>query len=481
MADGPPTNGLALPNPVTDSSLPTAAATHSRRATLAGALLAIVFLLVASLLTLGRPLIRSDGLAYFMWLQSVARDHDLDLANQAAQFGDLNTYQVFYNEATGEYATVFPYGTAFLYLPSYWLASLANRLPLFHINDAYFVQLQGAPFAYGFFFLIWTALCALGAVALAFLSALKLSGTAASLMSSVALFLATPLLYYSTIEPYMSHVPGTLLIALVIYILVAHRHRSASWFFMGFLLGVAFLVRWQLALYALPIGLWAMVQREWRKVLSLGVGFALLAWHLPFTWWRMYGSPWVVPAAIQGQQEFLAWPVYIREVLISPQRGLFLWSPLIILALAGPGFLLRKEKGLSITLLLMFVLQVLMNASLHDWGGGWAFGLRRMTELYPVWVVGLASLVHGSWSWPSRAAWAGMARWAVPALVILAVVFGLLLLFSHVNYVNTNLAHPEGGPLWDELEYQFTQSNLRITVQVVKEHYGVWAWSRPGP
>jgi hypothetical protein len=47
--------------------------------------------------------------------------------------------------------------------------------------------------------------------------------------------------------------------------------------------------------------------------------------------------------------------------------------------------------------------------------------------------------------------------------------------------VNTNLARPEGGPLWDELEYQFTQSNLRITVQVVKEHYGVWAWSRPGP
>ncbi|HJX37377.1 MAG TPA: hypothetical protein VJ714_02135, partial [Anaerolineae bacterium] len=88
----------------------TATSKRSRRNPLAGALLAILALLVISFLTLGRPLIRSDGLAYFMWLQSVARDHDLDLANQAAQFAALNTYQVFYNEATDQYATVFPYG-----------------------------------------------------------------------------------------------------------------------------------------------------------------------------------------------------------------------------------------------------------------------------------------------------------------------------------------------------------------------------------
>ena len=108
----------------------------------------IIAVLVVSFVALDRPLIRSDGLAYFMWLHSVAADHDLDLANQASRFADVNSYQVFLNEETGQYASVFPYGSAFLYLPTYWLASAANRLPQFHINDAYFIQHQGVVFPY---------------------------------------------------------------------------------------------------------------------------------------------------------------------------------------------------------------------------------------------------------------------------------------------------------------------------------------------
>ena len=468
-------------NPVRADLHPTDTSQRRRRALLVGPPLVIVAILLVCFLALDRPLIRSDGLAYFMWLQSVARDYDLDLANQAAQFSDLNSYQVFLDEETGEYASVFPYGSAFLYLPTYWLASAANRLPQFHINDTYFLQHQGATFPYSFFLMLGTNLFALLAVILAFFSADRLTSPGAALLSSVALFLSTPLLYYATIEPYMSHVPGTLLMALVIYILVRHRQHAASWFFMGLILGVALLVRWQLALYAIPIGLLSLAERQWRKPLLLALGFLLLAWHLPFSWWRMFGSPWVVPAAIQGQQAFLAGPIYVKEVLLSPERGLLLWSPLTVLALAGLALLFRTHRSLSATFALMFLLQVLINASLYDWGGGWAFGMRRMTELYPVWVIGLATLLHSAYSVDTTTVWSKWARWGVTALVLLAVAFGLLLLFSHLNYVNTNLAHPEGGPLWEEVKYQFTQSDFRITAQVIEEHYGIWAWRMPGP
>jgi hypothetical protein len=452
-----------------------------RRAPLLICPLILVAILLISFLALDRPLIRSDGLAYFMWLQSVARDHDLDLGNQVAQFGELNSYQVFVNEQTGEYASVFPYGSAFLYLPTYWLASAANRLPLFHINDAYFLQHQGATFPYSCFLMLGTNLFALLAAILAYFSALRLSSPGASLLSSVALFLSTPLLYYATIEPYMSHASGTLLIALMIYLLVGYRKSSPAWFFMGLILGMAFLVRWQLALCALPLGLLALSTRQWRKLMLLAAGFLVLGWHLPYTWWRMYGTPWVVPAAIQGQQEFLSAPVYVSEVLLSPERGLILWSPLVLLALIGLVLLFRKHQDLSLILGLMIVLQVLMNASLHDWGGGWAYGMRRMTELYPVWVIGLATLLHTTQSASRTAAWGKWARSITVSLVILGILFGLLLLVSHLNYINTNLDHPEGGPIWEEISYQFTASDLRITAQVIREHYGVWAWSRPGP
>jgi hypothetical protein len=463
-----------IPQPVRTSLQP-------QRTPLASFCLVLLAVLMVSFLALDRPLIRSDGLAYFMWLQSVARDHDLDLANQSSQFAALNSYQVFYNEETGQHASVFPYGSAFLYLPTYWLASAANQLTLFHVNDSYFLQHQGATFPYSFFFMLGTNLFAFLAVLVAFLSAARLSSPAASLMSSLALFIATPLLYYATIEPYMSHVPGTLLIALVVYILVRHRERSTCWFFLGLLLGIALLVRWQLALYAIPVGMLALAKRQWRKLLYLILGFLLLAWHLPFTWQRMFGSPWVVPAAIQGQQAFLSGPIYIKEVLLSPERGLLLWSPLVLLALIGLALLFREHRALSVTLILMILLQLLMNASLFDWGGGWAFGMRRMTELYPVWVVGLATLVHRANSIPSTRLARRTGSCIITSLVIVGVLFALVLLLSHLNYVNTNLAHPEGGPLWEEIKYQFTESDLRITAQVVKEHYGLWAWRKPGP
>jgi hypothetical protein len=452
-----------------------------QRTVLVSSLLVILVVLLLSFLTLDRPLIRSDGLAYFMWLQSVARDYDLYLDDQAIEMGALNSYQVFYNEETDQYASVFPYGSAFLYLPTYWLASAANRLPFLHINDSYFLQHQGATFPYSFSMMLGTNLFALLAVLVTYLCAARLTSPAAAVVSAVALFLGTPLLYYSTIEPYMSHVPGTLLTALVIYILVTHREQTASWFFMGFLLGVALLVRWQLALYAVPIGLLALVKGQWRKLLLFVLGFLILGWHLPFMWHRMFGSPWVVPAAIQGGQAFLSGPIYVWEVLLSPQRGLLLWSPLVLLALVGLALLFREHRELSVTLFLMFLLQVLMNASLYDWGGGWAFGMRRMTELYPVWVVGLATLLHRLYSVAGGARYRRAVRWGITALIVAGVLFGLVLLLSHLNYVNTNLAHPEGGPLWEEMRYQFTQSDLLITAQVVKEHYGFWAWSKPGP
>jgi hypothetical protein len=441
----------------------------------------IVLVLGLCFLALDRPLIRSDGLAYFMWLQSVAADHDLDLANQAEKFGDLNSYQVFLNEETGQYASVFPYGSAFLYLPWYWLASVANTFSLFHVNDQYFLQHQGAVFPYSFFPMLGTNLLALLAVILAFFTARRVSSPGASLLSALALFLGTPFLYYATIEPFMAHVPGTFLTVLLIYLLVGHRERTAAWFFMGLVSGIALLVRWQLALFAVPIALLGLVNGQWRRLLLFATGFLLLAWHLPFSWLRMYGKPWVVPAAVQGQQAFLAGPVYVREVLLAPERGLLIWSPLVVLALIGLVLLLRRQARLSVTLALMFLLQVLMNASLHDWGGGWAFGMRRMTEMYPIWVIGLATLLEAGCSTANGRAWGSALRRGMVALVLLGVVLGLLTLASHVNYVNTNLDHPEGSALWEEIRYQLVDSDFRITAQVIWEHSGIWAWTMPGP
>jgi hypothetical protein len=53
-------------------------------------LLFVLGLILLSLVALDRPLIRGDGLAYYMWLDSIAGDGDMDLSNQADRFAHVN-------------------------------------------------------------------------------------------------------------------------------------------------------------------------------------------------------------------------------------------------------------------------------------------------------------------------------------------------------------------------------------------------------
>jgi len=459
------------------------------------ALAVLVWLVLGSCLVLDRPLVRGDGLAYFMWLDSMARDWDLDLTNQAAKFAQVNTYQVFLNSKTGRYASAFPFGSALLWVPWYWLSTAADHLPLLHVNDAYFVQHQGVTLAFSFFPMLGTNLYALAAVVLAYLAARRLASHKAALVTALTLFWGTPLWYYATVEPFSSHVAGTLAVSLLLYLCVrwrvpsqpappGHPERSEGthawwlWLLAGLAAGLAALVRWQLALYALPLGAVLLWKREGRLLASFGVGFVALAWLVPYSWWRMFGSPWVIPAAEQNRSAFLVWPTHLGQVLFSGEKGLFVWAPLTALALLGLVVLYRKQRDLSLGLAAMFVLQALINASVYDWWAGWGFGMRRMAEAYPVFVIGLAALLSSRLpaGW-----WRRLYHSALALAVTAATAYAGLLLFSHLNYINTVLDRPQGSTAASEICYQVRESSWHITWLVMKDHYGPWAWRKPGP
>ena len=61
-------------------------------------LLAVLLIALLAMLALDRPLARGDGLAYFMWLDSIAGDGDMDLSNQTQTFAHVNGYKVYRDE-----------------------------------------------------------------------------------------------------------------------------------------------------------------------------------------------------------------------------------------------------------------------------------------------------------------------------------------------------------------------------------------------
>jgi hypothetical protein len=451
------------------------------------AVVTIILLVVGSCILLDRPLVRGDGVAYFMWLDSLARDADLNLANQALKFAHLNTYQVFVHEKTGRYASVFAFGNALMLVPFYWLSMLADKLPAFHINDAYFVQQQGTTFAYSFFPMLGTNLYALAAVLLAFFTARRIASTLVSMLAALSLFFGTPLWYYSTVEPLNAHVCGTFAVSLLLFLFarwclaphpLSRKHEAWLWLAIGLAAGLATLVRWQLALCVLPLGLALLWQRRRRLLIPLALGFLAIAWLVPYSWWRMFGSPWVIPAAEQNRAAFLVWPAYLGQVLFSGKKGLFVWAPATALAALGWITVHGKNRMLSVVLAAVFVLQLLINASVYDWWAGWGFGMRRMIELYPAFVLGLASLLSAAFL---RGALRRGCQLLISLLAAGSVAFAVLLLFSHLNFINTVLDEPQGDRAGREIQYQLRQSSFHITWLVMKDHYGPWAWRKPGP
>lgn len=452
-------------------------------------LLVAVAIALLAMIALDRPLARGDGLAYFMWLDSIAGDGDMDLGNQAQAFAHVNAYQVYWNEETGAWATDFAYGSALLLAPAYWLARGFERVGWLSVHPDYFVGLQGRPFVYSFLGMLAVNLYALGALVLAYRCARIFARPVPSAAAALLLFLGTPLLYYATIEPFYVHVPATFLAALTLYLLlrgwqIGNRDEKPSasgtllsrpgvWYVAaGLAGGLATLVRWQMALLVCAMALPLLVHRRWRGLALFAAGFWAVAWHVLYTWQWMVGRPKPLAATETG---FLNLPVHTLDVLFSDGRGLFVWAPLTLLGVIGLVLLGRRWPAWALSLGAAFGLQALINGGVIDWWGGWSFGMRRMTELYPIFVLGLACLLDRAAGWPRGV------RVGLWALAVLALAFSLLLLLSHLNFINTVPDQPQGDRATTEIRYQLTQSNFDITWQVIREHYGPWAWERPGP
>jgi hypothetical protein len=88
-------------------------------------------------------------------------------------------------------------------------------------------------------------------------------------------------------------------------------------------------------------------------------------------------------------------------VVASPEHGLFVWTPLAVLAVAGLVWLAfrrrraadpHEDRRPGALLLLMFTLQVYVSGSVESWTVAGAFGQRRFVGATILLVIGLAAL-----------------------------------------------------------------------------------------
>lgn len=423
------------------------------------ALLLLVPLLYGSPNTPGRnhfglPRVHSgDEPHYLVLLNSVLRDGDLDVANNylAVEQGDIQAGRDYAGWALDHHTVWFEgerrrdWQRTFEMDPAKWDHDSAGR-PVPHLRAGQSPPVQGhsetsthppglalllAPLLYplrGTDLMEPAAiLCSALAVIIAMLMyrALIRSYTddrrVVDLATAVT-FLGTLAWHYGRTlytEPYL------LLFATAAYSLAL---RGRSPWLAGAMIALGILMKPTFVLLALPILAMHGVARDYRAALAFALPLAAgvlatLAYDA-----TMLGAPF------RGVQEWKQGSPLASAflMLFSPQRGLLITMPAIVVALlAWPQFF-RDHRRDALVLGAGVLINYALFANFGDWVGGFCYGVRYMVPVLPLLFASLGSLPQSAW-WRSRAF-----RGAVAAVCLLSVAINARASIQYWKYWETN-------------------------------------------
>lgn len=334
-----------------------------------------------------------DGQGYFSYLSSLFHDGDIQLFNDFIQ---MRIQAPLALTSTGYISNNWPAGTAIFWAPFYLTAKFFAEEGLGNFNRWYWLFTSFGTIFYGMlgFSLLHKILKAEG------------EKTGMALLLVCLAFFGTPAFYYTFIITSTAH--GITAFAATLFIwywLYSMNEPEKPWRYilLGTLLGLVTMVRPQEALFGLVIPaefIVRLVKREtgFAKVVKpaglsilgfiIGLSPQLILWHL------INGSIFAVPAKFNVSLKYFD----IKNLLFSPYHGILLWTPVYFTAFAGLIFGIFRKPKIYIGLVLVFIAQVVTNACCIAFWEGYSFGLRQMTSLLPVAVLGIMEFIRTAYS-----------------------------------------------------------------------------------
>jgi hypothetical protein len=354
----------------------------------------------------------SDEVKYFSTLRSIYMDRDLHYENEYGYFigrdpvahAGLLPYKNGLTP-TGYRLNDAPIGSAILWAPFYILAdgvvvvgrALGSSVPRDGYSRPYVWAVCLASLFWG-----------LAGLALTYRLCRAHVGRAAATWGVLAVWFASPLVFYLYITPAMAHASS--LFAVALFLWYWHRTRSersiGQWIILGASAGLMVLVRELNWLGLLVIGVDELHRLITAGRAGLGPALTMLtrrsAGYLSF--WLTVGAvvapQFYVYHTLNGTfgptpfvvEKFSTLPIHTIDVLFSGFHGLFSWHPVTLVAVVGLVTLWLRSPVVALAGGAFFVAQVLVVGSYDTWPGGASFGARRFVNCTPVFALGLASL-----------------------------------------------------------------------------------------
>lgn len=346
-----------------------------------------------------RTPIRSDGLSYYVYLPAVVLHQDPGLAALADDCcgGRFPEYTGLARLAdTGHWLNPHPIGVAVLMLPFFLIAHALTLWSNF-TPDGFSVYYQHAAGLSG---IVWMTL------GLRWLQ----RGLARDFHPGVvagtllAVTFGTNLFHYGTYDAVYSHVYSCALIAALLVIVPRwfddpSLRRSAL---LGLVAGGIVLVRHANALVLLypllyGVGVTDSISSRLRFARShigaiatvVCVGLATIAPQIAL--YKSVTGFWFSNPYGEQTVGFNFSSPHVLEVLFSTQKGLFFWSPVLLVAVAGLMVMRGRPTSARGPIVAVLALTTWIVASWGDWQLGGSYGHRGFTDLLPLFALGFAS------------------------------------------------------------------------------------------
>lgn len=358
---------------------------------------------------LNAPKVYSDGFGYFAYLPAlIYGDFSFSFIEEGKWEHTLKLI-----EAAGGLVNKYPVGVAIMESPFFFIAHLLSLL-----RDT----LTGSATATGYsnlyqYMILGGGICywIFGTVLLYLLLTRYLGfSRKVSLLSCIVLTYGTNLFHYASYDACFSHVYSYFLFNAFLYYLCWYEERDAEgrnrlWqtCVFGFLAGLIFMCRNTNILFVLTYVFYRVINLDTlkkrvitilnpRRVVPIVLTGCvtifpqLLYWHTATGHWFAYSY---------GDEPFYWLAPQLSNFLFSVRKGLFFWSPVLLLAIIGMVIAYKMREKLYTGLIVFFLLIVYVSSAWWSWYYGGSFGQRVAVDFMCLFAVFIAALLSRLETW----------------------------------------------------------------------------------
>ncbi|MDP2424471.1 MAG: hypothetical protein Q8M23_09005, partial [Bacteroidales bacterium] len=251
----------------------------------------------------------------------------------------------------------------------------------------------------------------------------------------LSIVFATGVLFYSTFEAAMSHVYSFMLFSLFIWLSIKWHQKPSTFttIWLGLTFGLIALIRPSNGLVVLFFILYniktmheagpriRLFVRSWHQILLI-IFLAVLVFTPQLFYWKFSTGQWFFYS--YGDEKFFFLQPNILNGLFSYRKGWLLYTPIMIVALAGFYPLYKRYRQFFLAILVFTVLNIYVVYSWWDWWYGGGLGSRPMIDSYALMVIPLAAFIT----------WISTRTWGKILAVIMVIIFGCHGIFQTMQY-----------------------------------------------